>query len=74
MRGPMPRRSGDEARQAVEEDGEDRLIRSARRQMDLELGFQFDEAGGDFDQAQPQGVELHDAPSRTLRHDAAHRP
>ena len=42
--------------------------------MDLKLGFQLDNAGGDFDQAQPQGVELHDAPSRTFGHDAAHRP
>jgi hypothetical protein len=31
--------------------------------VDFKLGFQLDDAGGDFDQAQPQGVELHDPPS-----------
>ena len=71
MRGLMPRRLGDEARQAAEEHGEDRLIGSTRRQMDLEQGFQLDNAGGKFDQAQPQGVELHDSPERTSGHNAS---
>jgi hypothetical protein len=43
VRGQTPRRSSDEAWQTIEEHGEDRLVGGARRQMDLELGFQFDE-------------------------------
>ena len=74
MRGITPRLSGDETRQAVEQRGEDRLIGSAGRQVDLDLGFQFDDAGSEFDQAQPQGVELHDPSHRVFGHDAAHRP
>src|SRR5438270_3238310 len=70
----MSRFSGDQARQAVENDAEDRLIGGARRQVDLDLLFQFDDAGGDFDEAQPQSVELHDAPSRAFGHQPAHRP
>ena len=62
LRGITPRLSGDQTRQALEQHGEDRLIRGAGRQVDLDLGFQFDDAGGEFDQAQPQGVELHDPP------------
>ena len=53
-RGMRPRFSGGQTRQAVEEHGEDRLIGGARRQVDLDLGFQLDDAGGEFDQAQPQ--------------------
>ncbi len=72
--GITPRLSGDETRQAVEQHGEDCLIGGAGRQVDLDLGFQFDDAGGEFDQAQPQGVKLHDSPHRVFGHDAAHRP
>ena len=60
-RGTVPRLSGDQVRQAVEDDAKDRLIGGARRQVDLDLLFQFDDAGGDLDEAQPQSVELHDA-------------
>lgn len=35
----MPRLSGDEARQAVQEHGKNRLVGSARRQMDLSWVF-----------------------------------
>jgi hypothetical protein len=42
----------------VEECGEDRLLGGARRQVDLDLGFELDDAGGEFDQAQLQGVGL----------------
>src|SRR4029077_302738 len=73
-RGTMPRFSGDLARPAGENDAEDCLIGGARRQVDLNLLFQFDDAGGDFDEAQPQSVELHDAPSRAFGHQPAHRP
>jgi len=48
----MPRFSGNQARQAVEDDAEDRLIGGARRQVDLDLLFQLDDAGGDLDEAQ----------------------
>jgi hypothetical protein len=48
-------------RQAAEEHGKDRLIGGARRQVDLELGFELDDTGGNFDQAQPQGVESDEA-------------
>jgi hypothetical protein len=72
--GIKPQLSGDETRQTVEEHGEDRLIGGARRQVDLDLGFQFDDAGGEFDQALSQGVELHDAPDRAFGHDTARRP
>ena len=74
MRGIRPRLSGNETRQTVKEHGEDRLIGGARRQVDLDLGFQLDDAGGEFDQAQSQSVELHDAPDRAFGHEAAHRP
>jgi hypothetical protein len=73
-RGIRPQLSGHKTRQAIEECGEDRLIGGARRQVDLDLGFQLDDAGGEFDQAQSQGVELHDAPVRAFGHEAAHRP
>jgi hypothetical protein len=73
-RGVTPQLSGDETRQAVEQHGEDGLIWGGDRQVDLDLGFQFDDAGGEFDQAQPQSVELHDPPHRVFGHDAAHRP
>lgn len=49
LRGITPRLSGDETRQAVEQHGEDRLIGGARRQVYLDLGFQFDDTGGEFD-------------------------
>ena len=70
----MPRFSGDQARQAVEDDAEDRPIAGARRQVDFDLLFQFDDAGGDLDEAQPQRVELHDTPGRAFGHQPAHRP
>ena len=38
------------------------------------LVFQRDDAGGDLQQAQPQRVELGDAPGRARRHQAAQRP
>ena len=70
----MPRRSSDKARQTLEEHAKDRLIGCARRQVDFELGFELDDTGSNFDQAQPQGIKLHNSPSRTFGHDAAHRP
>ena len=60
--GTPPRRSGDQTRQAVEGEADDRLIGCAGRQVDLNLGFHLDDAGGDLDQAQPERVELGDPP------------
>jgi hypothetical protein len=37
----MPRRSSDNARQTLEENGKDRLIGDARRQVDFELRLQL---------------------------------
>jgi hypothetical protein len=56
--GTRPRLSDGQAVCAVEGEAEDRLIGGARGQVDLDLGFQLDNAGGDLDQAQSQGVEL----------------
>jgi len=44
--GDQPRFSGDQTREAAEERGKDRLIGSAQRQVDLELGFELDELMG----------------------------
>jgi hypothetical protein len=49
------------------------LIGDAGWQVNLDLGVQFDDAGGDFDQAQSQHVELHDAPGGAPRHGLAQR-
>ncbi len=46
--GHTPRFSDDEAWQVVEQPGEDRLIGGARRQVDVDLLFQFDDAGGEL--------------------------
>jgi hypothetical protein len=45
--------SGDQARQAAEDEVPDRLIGRAAWQMDLDLGFHLDDASGGLDQAQP---------------------
>jgi hypothetical protein len=52
----------------------DRLIGRAGRQMDLDLGFHLDDAGGDLDQSQPQRVELGDPPGRAPGHQCAQAP
>ena len=52
----------------------DCLIGGAARQVDFDLGFHLDDAGGGLDQAQPQRVELGDAPGRGLRHQRAQTP
>ena len=49
--GTLPGFSGDQARQAVEGEVDDRLIGGARRQVDLDLPLQFDNPRGDLDQA-----------------------
>jgi hypothetical protein len=54
------------AARATIDRGVQRRLACARRQVDLDLGFQLDDAGGEFDEAQPQGIKLHDAPGRPL--------
>ena len=66
-----PRRSCREARDAAEDVAQDGLGWRGRRQMDADLCPHLDDAGRDLDQAQPQRVELGDAPGGALRHGAA---
>jgi len=42
--------------------------------MDPDHRLQFDDAGGDLDEAQTQGIELQGAPTRPLRHGDAQAP
>jgi len=70
----LPRRSGDEARDACEGDPEDVLIGTCRWPLYPDEGFQFSDAGGDLDEAQAQGVELDGAPDGTFRHGGAQAP
>ena len=72
--GTLPRLLSKQARQAVEGEVEDRLIGGARRQVDLDLLFEFDDAGGDLDQAQADRVELYGAPGRALGQGRLERP
>lgn len=51
MAGQVPQRSGDETRQAADDEAEDRLVGRARRQVNLDLRLHFDDAGGDLDEA-----------------------
>ena len=46
-----------EAWQNAEQSGSARS-RCCRRQLDFDLGFHLDDAGGDFDETQADGVEL----------------
>ena len=52
----------------------DRLIGGAGWQMDLDLGFHLDDAGGSLDQAESQRVELGDPPGRALGHQRPQAP
>src|SRR5271166_2622631 len=73
-RGLAPRRSGDEARYALQSEAQDILRRTRGRQVHADHRFHFDDAGGDLDETQAQGVELGDAPHRALRHRYAKPP
>ena len=50
------------------------LRRARRRQVHADHRLHLDDAGGDLDEPQAQGVELGDAPHRTLRHRDAQAP
>ena len=70
----LPRRSGDEARDARKGDPEDVLIRACRWPLHANECLQLGDAGGDFDEVQAQGVELDGAPNRSFRHRGAQTP
>ena len=72
--GALPRRSGHQPRQPFEDEADDRSIGRAGRQVDLDLRFQLDDAGGDLDQAQPERIELGDPPGRVLGHQRPQAP
>ncbi len=72
--GQMPHSSTGEARQAVEEEAQDRLIGTGAGQMKRDAGLQRDDAHGELHEAQPEGIELRDPPAGALRHEAAQRP
>ena len=46
------------------------LVGAGARQVQHDAGFQLDDAGGDLDQAQAEGVELGRAPGRSFRQQA----
>ena len=68
----MPRRSRHEARYSPQDNALDRLIRAGRGQMQADLGFHFNDADGDLDEAQAQSVELGEPEARTSGHGGAH--
>jgi hypothetical protein len=74
--GTLPGGSGQqaEARQALDAQAQDRLIRAGGGQADPDTLLEFINAGGDLDQAQAEGVELGGAPGRPLGQGRLERP
>ena len=66
-RGTLPRASGDQAGQALKGEEEARLIGSAGRQVDLDLGLQFDDASGNLQRLPNSDIPTR-APAGTLPH------
>src|SRR3954452_22254026 len=66
--GTLPWGSGEqaEARQALDAEAQDRLIRAGSGQADPDTLLEFIDTGSDLDQAQADGVELGGAPGRPL--------
>jgi hypothetical protein len=66
--GTLPGGSGQqaEARQALDAQAQDRLIRAGGGQADPDTLLEFINAGGDLDQAQAEGVELGGALGRQV--------
>ena len=60
--GVTPRFLGGEAWDPSEDEPQNDLGWARCRQMDADHGLHLDDAGGDLDEAQAQGVELGDAP------------
>lgn len=52
--GRLPRSLCDEPRNAVEDDAQDSLVRAGCREVQADLGFHLDHAGGDLEEAQSQ--------------------
>ena len=46
----------------LQEQAQDSLLRAGGRQVNEDLPPGLDDAGSEFQQAQPQGIELHDTP------------
>src|ERR1019366_5304203 len=63
-----PRRSSDEARDALQRVAQDVLCGTRCWQMNPDHRLHFDDARGEFDEPQAQRVELRYAPYRTLGH------
>lgn len=61
--GALPCGSGDEARDAVEGEAEDLLVRAGVGPLDADQGLQLGDAGSDLDETQAQGIELDGTPS-----------
>src|SRR5271168_1189918 len=77
--GVTPRPSGDEARDFETRDSSERIVenvlrRTRCRQVHADHRLHLDDACGNFDQAQAQGVELRHTPHRMLRHRHAQAP
>ena len=66
--GAAPRHSRDEARDAGQREAQNMLAWARRRQVNLDHRLHLDDARGEFDEPQAQGVELRDAPYRAPRH------
>ena len=69
----LPRRSGDDARDARDGDPEDVLIGTRRWPLHEDEGFELGDAGGDLGEAQAQGIELDGSPDESFRHRGAPR-
>jgi hypothetical protein len=65
---------GRHARQAFQQESDERCGWASGRQVNGDPGFQLDDAGGDLDQAEAQGVELGMAPGRPGRQCSTQRP
>ena len=59
--GHPPQGSADQARHPLEGEAQDSPMRPGARQVQHDPGLQRDDAGGEFDQAQAEGVELRHA-------------
>ena len=59
--GHPPQGSADQARHPLEGEAQDSPMRPGARQVQHDPGLQRDDAGGEFDQAQVEGVELRHA-------------
>ena len=72
--GAWPRSSGDEAGDTSESNAYNLLVGKGRGPLNADQGFQFDDAGGDLDEAQAQRIELDGAPDGSFRHGGAQTP